>query len=529
MAISANAVWEVRSTATAGNVNGGFFVTGASGTDYSQQNAAQYSTSTATTAGISAVISWASAANDMVGNGLYIASGTNFTVGWYEIISVSVGVSVTVDRNCTTGVGSNGVIKVGGALSLGSSDDAVFESMVAGNVMHVKGSATYTLGGTVTISAAGGTQNPIKVIGYASTRGDSPKGSTRPIFNTGTVAFTTGQQWMFSNIIFTGAVSATSSLMSTATNNSWFYCKFINTTTTAAKNAILLGTDNFLYGCELISYRGNCVSVTGNNIATLVSCVMHDSDTGIITSSAGPTIHLINCIIHSCVTYGVRLSLGVTTSFTIDRCTIVGRNDIGVGVSLATGTTDVRILNSIIKDWATGVSHADSQASGIDDYNDYHGNTTDVTNWAKGVNDLALNPSFSSVGLVTVATGTTSNSGNTLTKSGATFITSGVTAGRDYVYISAGAGVTAGTYGITSVDSETQITLDSAPGNSTGDVTAAITTGHNFAITNTSLYSAGFPGSFPGGYTTGYTPMGAAIPQASTGSSSSTIVPDIRL
>ena len=32
MAISASAVWEVRSTATAANANGGFFVTGSSGT-----------------------------------------------------------------------------------------------------------------------------------------------------------------------------------------------------------------------------------------------------------------------------------------------------------------------------------------------------------------------------------------------------------------------------------------------------------------------------------------------------------------
>lgn len=529
MAISANAVWEVRSTATAGNLNGGFFVTGASGTDYSQQNAAQYSTSTATTAGIGAVISWAAAASDMVGNGLNIASGTNFTAGWYEIISVSVGVSVTVDRNCCTGVGSNGVIKVGGAMSLGSSDDAVFESMVAGNVMHVKGNATYTLGGTVTISAAGGAQQPIKVMGYATTRGDSPKGSTRPTFNTGAAGFSPGQQWQFWNLIFTGAVSATSSVIASATNNSFFYCKVINTTTTAAKNAILLGTDNFHWACEYISPRGNGVSITGNNTTTLIGCVIRDCDTGFITSSAGPTPHLINCIIHSCVTYGIRLSVGVTTTFTIDKCTIYGRNNVGVGVSLATGTTDVRITNSIIKGWATGVSHADTQTIGIDEYNSYQGNTTDVTNWTKGGTDVALNPTFSSVGLVTVSTGTTSNTGNTLTKSGATFQTSGVTAGRDYVYISAGAGVTVGTYGISSVDSETQLTLDSAPGNSTGDVTAAITTGHNFMITNSSLYAAGFPGSFPGGYTTSYLAAGAVSPQVTVASSGSLLLPDLKL
>jgi hypothetical protein len=120
------------------------------------------------------------------------------------------------------------------------------------------------------------------------------------------------------------------------------------------------------------------------------------------------------------------------------------------------------------------------------------------------------------VSAVSVTTATLSNTGNTLTKSGATFITSGVVAGRDYVVVTAtGTGVT-GVYGIVSVDSETQITLDIAPGNSTGDVSAYIVTGRNFTVTNGTIMTAGLPGTFRGmsSATITYPAIGCVQPNA---------------
>ncbi len=161
MAIAATAVWEIRTTATASNANGGFYNAAIGTNDYSQQDSAQYNLTGATSSGAGAVILHASAAADMVGNGAHVISGTNFTAGWYEIISVVAGVSITVDRAVTTGIGATGVVNIGGALSLGSSDDAVFESPSAGNIMWVK-AGTYTLGGTVNIAKAGTTGLPIQ-------------------------------------------------------------------------------------------------------------------------------------------------------------------------------------------------------------------------------------------------------------------------------------------------------------------------------------------------------------------------------
>src|SRR5687767_10192193 len=100
MALSNATVIEVRSTGA--TTNGGGFVTGASGVDYSQQDAAQYALSDGVTDG-SAVILTASAATDMIGNLVYVAGGSGtITPAWYQITAASAGVSITVDR--TTGL-----------------------------------------------------------------------------------------------------------------------------------------------------------------------------------------------------------------------------------------------------------------------------------------------------------------------------------------------------------------------------------------------------------------------------------------
>src|SRR5579862_1034534 len=104
---------------TGNDNNGGGFVPGASGTDYSQQDSPQYALTGVTSSGAGNVVLTASAAADMVGNILQVVSGTNFNTGLYQITSVSVGVSITVSINnsgtaISTGTGSSGVMNVGG-------------------------------------------------------------------------------------------------------------------------------------------------------------------------------------------------------------------------------------------------------------------------------------------------------------------------------------------------------------------------------------------------------------------------------
>lgn len=168
MALSASTVFEVRSTAS--DNNGGGFVTGASGSDFSQQDSAQFALTGIATSGAGAVFLTASAASSMVGNLCQVISGTNFTAGVYQITSVSVGVSVTVDRACCTGVGASGVINIGGAFATPAK--ALTSMTVAGHIGYVKATATYNIGTGLSIASNGFDSALIRLIGYTSTRAD---------------------------------------------------------------------------------------------------------------------------------------------------------------------------------------------------------------------------------------------------------------------------------------------------------------------------------------------------------------------
>jgi len=192
----------------------------------------------------------------------------------------------------------------------------------------------------------------------------------------------------------------------------------------------------------------------------------------------------------------------------INGCTLYGsENKTGIGVSLAAGSHAASIENSIIYGFVTGISHGTANQNGnIENANTFYNNTTDRTNYMTGDDSIAIAPSFTSVTQVTGATATVS--GFVLTQAGATFVTAGVTAGRDVCTILSGTTSVVGSYTINAV-TETTLTFDIAPGNSAvADKVFQITVGNNFAI-GTALEDLGTPGIFPGGFTTGYRDIGA--------------------
>ena len=135
--------------------------------DYSQSTACITSTAVSDYASVGASTNLTSATAGftpvMVGNFFHLNDagvGGFGLVGWYEIVSYTNATTVVTDRTTNNGTAlASGQGKVGGALSLGSSDDAVFElavsSATASTRYFFKGSATYTLGGTVSASVAG--------------------------------------------------------------------------------------------------------------------------------------------------------------------------------------------------------------------------------------------------------------------------------------------------------------------------------------------------------------------------------------
>lgn len=154
MAINASMQWWIRQSGNA--LNGGGFdsaVTNA-GTNYADQDAPQLSlTDLATSAANSTTLTSATGGFTaaMIGNVIRIASGTNFTAGYYVVTAYTNTNTVTLDRTpSSAGAGSSGVGRLGGAFawvsSLQSGGDgpapAISTPLVAGNRVNIRGSGS---------------------------------------------------------------------------------------------------------------------------------------------------------------------------------------------------------------------------------------------------------------------------------------------------------------------------------------------------------------------------------------------------
>lgn len=520
MTVSASTVWEFRTTAAGvGMTGGGGFVTGATGTDFSQQDAIAFALTGVTSAGAGSVFLSASAAASWVGNICHVISGTNFTAGWFEILSVVVGVSATVGVNgagtaITTGVGANGVINIGGALDLtGALPDSFFEQVTAGNLAYVK-SGAYSLGSAISVaSTLCTTTSPFNLIGYNATRTDEPTGANRPSIDCTTFAVAFGQAQNFRNLIFTGTAST---LLATGTSADVRNVKATNTSTTAARAAVTSNTVGSFFNCEFVSQNGVAFSLGGASGTTtrIVGCYIHDSDSGIVTTS--PSNFIYGNLIESCKTIGIN-SGSTSIGSVIANNTLYG-SEAKIGTAILYNANGIlnKLYNNIFYGFTAGIIQTTAQqACNSGAYNNFFNNTTDVTLYTKDVTDFATNPGF--VGASQITGSNASTSGSVLTSIGADFST--VTDNVDYCRIVSGTGKTAGIYLINS-HTTTTLTLNNAPGtNATTDGVFVVPIGHNFAV-GTALKATGFPGAYSGSETTSYIEVGAIQRQEVSGSSS---------
>lgn len=507
MGVSAKVVWEVRTTGAI--TNGGGFNATATGTDWSQQDAAQYALTAIASAGAGNVFATALAAADMIGNIAQVVSGTNFTAGFFEIVGVSVGVNVTCSTSqagaaISTGVGASGVINIGGAYKISGATDTVFAAGTApGNTVWIK-AGSYTATNNITFTD-GTNAAPNTLSGYNASRGDAPAGTNRPLITLGTTTFNTGTLSVNSHIRFTGSAAT---MCTSDGQNSWYNCKLVNTSTAAGRNAIAPGSDDLIANCEITCYNGFGVTISGD--LTVTGCYIHDCATGIREANTGAPAIIVNNIIAGCFTAAIQFSAGETAVGFVYGNTIYGaENKLGTGLSLAASASDIRPIGNIFYGCTIGISAAANTANYALN-NDFFNNASNSTNFGTGVMVQTLAPSFANVALVSgTASGTIAAS--TLTDAAANF--NNVVDSQDFCYISAGTGATAGQYLITSHTS-TSVTLGTAPGGSGTDITYRVRTGQNF-MTGGNLNAYGFPGAFPGGLTTGYSSIGAAQPVSS--------------
>jgi hypothetical protein len=177
MAISGNSVFEVRTGGS--DINGGGFVTGASGTDYSQQNAkntagSNISTTDAVAVGTGVITSATAAFTAaIVGNVIYLQGGTGaLAAGWYQVITFTSATSITVDRNVAAGTGIT--MNIGGALLSPGQANAI---AITGNVVFIQnsgadGNSVYSIT-SVSSAVSGGIIGGAQLVvyqGYTSSR-----------------------------------------------------------------------------------------------------------------------------------------------------------------------------------------------------------------------------------------------------------------------------------------------------------------------------------------------------------------------
>lgn len=289
MALSASTVWEVRTTGA--DTNGGGYVTGSSGTDFSQQAAAQFALTTVTTAAANAICLSASAATTMVGNIAQIISGTNFTAGFYQILSVVAGVSFTLDRTCTSAAGANGVVNIGGGFL--TIQKAMTAMTVADQIAYVK-FGTYNIASALTPVSATLTRYYNRIIGYNTTHGDEPAGAARPTVATNgnaIVAFNMSfNGWELRNFIIDGA-GASKGTTGVSTSQ---YCSVINCKVANFSTAGLTGNNSLFLNCEL---TGNATAAINTGTASsVIGCWIHDN-TGIAVNVGGAGCVVIRNII----------------------------------------------------------------------------------------------------------------------------------------------------------------------------------------------------------------------------------------
>lgn len=396
--IQSGTVVSIPSLWVAGTVDGIATVasptSGTFGVDYSQSTAAiATNTDLASTDGTTTPCTITSALAPFgvqdVGNIVHITAGTNWTVGWYEIVSVSV-VTATLDRACGSAATlSGGTFYVGGALSLNSTLDSEFiNQVIAGQAVYLK-NGSFTIGEAVTNSADGTSSAAIAYLGYNTLRGDNPTSTNRPTIVAGanSVIWSAADYYILNNLILT---SSNANGLSIGLNSLVLNVKSTNSST---GNGMQIGAGTVILNGEFSSASGTAVSINGAG-GKLIGSYIHDSTTCIaLVANRTDTMTLFN-VLDTCTT-GISIGSSANAPIIMNNTIFGAETPAGTGISAAsTQATGITLVGNIIYGWTTGVSFNASSSSALSEYNNFYNNTTNSSNITAGSTDLAVDPAF---------------------------------------------------------------------------------------------------------------------------------------
>lgn len=392
MALSAAVVLEVRNGGS--DTNGGGFKTGASGTDWSLQNPAQYTQTDGAANGTTAFSSAGSTfGTDVIGNLIYIVGGSApLTGAWYEITARPSTTSLTLDRSPATSTGCT--FRIGGALA--SPGIAASIATVAGMKVFIKYNATPFSATSASTNIAGGCVSGTALTaycGYDTTRSLYNTDANRPTFQANVASAilmgNLNSDYVISSMILDGNSQTT--CRGTQQSGFLFYCKAMNCTTAGFSrnqpaSAILceatactalpfaidycfacVAHDNTLaspsgvgsfatplvsaIGC--LSYGNNCDGYA-NGILLVNSVAYNNALFGF--NAANLSVRYINCIAENNTSGGFRINTGTVSLLSCASYNNTGGRSVNSGGGVIWGD-----LNSI-----TGSGSFFTNAAGTD-------------------------------------------------------------------------------------------------------------------------------------------------------------------
>lgn len=296
MALSASSVFEVRFPGS--DTNGGGFVTGAAGTDYSQQDnkntaGADISTADGVANGTTTFTSaTANFGTTIVGNIVYFQGGTGaIAATWRQVTARASTTSITIDASIAASTGMT--MNIGGALA--SPGQAAAIATVATQTIYVKYNVSpYLITSASTNVAAGCVSfaNSKVLVGYDTTRTLINTDTNRPTLKASgisTAIIVTGANnntTVFRNLIVDGQALTSIRAFSLANLVSPQSCKAM-----ACTNGGFVGSGGVCFNCEATT----CSTVAGFSLVSAIGCVAQaNTFTGFSLGSSG--LSCIRCL-----------------------------------------------------------------------------------------------------------------------------------------------------------------------------------------------------------------------------------------
>lgn len=388
-----------RSNTSAGVATVASPTSGTFGVDYSQGTASidsgtDLASSNGTTAPCAVTSVTHNFTSQEVGNVIHITAGTSWTVGWYEIVSTAAN-AATLDRACGSAASiSGGTWALGGALSYNSTlDDDWGEQLIAGNaVFWIYSASAFVTGEAINIAKDGDATNGINMVGYNTIRSDNPTGANRPTINGGANTFIWAGDFIhWYNLIYTGTP-----VVGFQVGSGSVVSNIKATNTSGADRAALTGqTYATILNSEFSSSAGTGLDNAGSGAIIVVGSYMHDSLVCYRDSSTLGDIQILSFNIFDTCGTGMHYSGSNLNGSRFLYNTFYGaETPAGTGFLAASGADRIFLFGNIFYGWTTAVSLNAVLSSNIGDYNDYFNNTTNLTNLAAGLNDLAVDPAF---------------------------------------------------------------------------------------------------------------------------------------